>query len=68
MPRRAAFLTSALWCAALAASAQPQAPTTNLGADGALAAWRRMGYVNSSDSDRFRFLGQFGGYALDKRD
>jgi hypothetical protein len=33
MPRRAAFLTSALWCAAVAASAQPQAPTTNLGAD-----------------------------------
>lgn len=35
---------------------------------GALAAWRRMGYVNSSDSDRFRFLGQFGGYVLYKRD
>jgi hypothetical protein len=32
MSRRAAFLISALWCAALAAQ-QPQAPTTNLGND-----------------------------------
>lgn len=57
MSRRAALLISALWCAALAAGAQQQAPTTNLGAD-ANGNPRRLavktGHVSNYDETKVR--------------